>query len=172
MDRDDILERLMHLLPPYLQQPRVNPILGQWLLAGKSFRMSDLGLVMGKDEIRTATMDVVRRTKVSDRHRSVLNVPAGPTLAPRTIPRDFTRLLTLPEHKIGRVPLQRVRINPMNNQVFDPLSRQLAITRELCDVKGNAPAINSITEPFLEKSLNLAADLGQMLASRRLQADP
>src|SRR5438093_4198487 len=125
----------MHLLPPYVQQARVQPILGQWLLARKSFRLCDLGLVMGKDEISTATMDIVRRSKVSDRHRGVLNVPAGPALAPRTVPSDLTRLLTLPEHKIGRVPLQRVRINPMNNQVFDPLSRQLSITWELCHFK-------------------------------------
>src|SRR2546426_5295527 len=131
LDRDDILERLMHLLSPYVQQTRVQPILGQWLLARKSFRLCDLGLVMGKDEINTATMDVVRRSKVSDRHRSVLNVPAGPALAPWTGQADLTRLLTLPEHKIGRVPLQRVRINPMNTQVFDPLSRQFAITGEL-----------------------------------------
>src|SRR5437867_13411851 len=98
----------MHLLPPYVQQTSMQPILGQWILAGKSFRLCDLSLVMGKDEIITAIIDVVRRTNVSDRHRSVLNVPAGPTLAPRTIPRALLRLLILPEHIIGGVPLQRV----------------------------------------------------------------
>src|SRR2546427_2576356 len=161
----------MHLLPLYVQQARMQPILGQWLLARKSFRLCDLGLVMGKDEISTAAMDVVRRSKVSDRHRGVLNVPAGPALAPRTVPRDLTRLLTLPKHKISRVPLQRVRINPMNTQVFDPLSRQFAITGELCDVKVNVPAINSISEPFLDQSLNLTDDLGYMIRSLWVQVD-
>src|SRR3989442_359103 len=149
----------------------MQPILGQWLLARKSFSLCDLGLVMGKDEISTATMDVVRRSKVSDRHRGVLNVPAWSAPAPRTVPRDLTRLLTLPKNKICRVLLQRVRIHPMNTQVFDPLSRQFTITRELCDIKVDVPVLHSISEAFLDQSLNLTNDLRNVIGSFCVQVD-
>ena len=49
-DRDEVAERLAHLFLAHLQKTVVHPIARKWLRAGKSLRLRDFILMMGKDE--------------------------------------------------------------------------------------------------------------------------
>src|SRR5260370_4673433 len=60
---------------------------------------------MGIDQVGTTTMDVDLRTKVFEGHRRALDVPAGTSIAPGTLPARFARNACLPEHEVERVLL-------------------------------------------------------------------
>src|SRR6266568_7144920 len=118
LNRDEIPERLVHLLPLDTQQARVKPITRQRLLPRQTLRLRDLGLMMRKDEIRTTTMNIIRWPNIRQRNRSILDMPSRPPLSPRTIPEYLARFLALPQSKVSRMLLARIRVNSVNRQVL------------------------------------------------------
>src|SRR6266852_3321098 len=125
---------------------------------------------MWKDQLRTATVNIIRWPKVRQRNRSVLDMPARPSLSPRTIPEYLARLLTLPEREIARVLLSRIRINPVNRQILKLLVRKLPVAWKLGNIKVDI-TLNPVPQTFLEKSGDLIDDLGNMIRSIRVQVD-
>src|SRR5436190_24383464 len=69
---------------------------------GRSFALRDLVLVMRKDEIDGAGVDVERLAEELHRHRGALEMPAGTTFAERCLPRRLVFLLRFPEDEIAR----------------------------------------------------------------------
>src|SRR2546427_13142660 len=118
LDCDEIPERLVHLLPLDTQQTSVKPITSQRLLPRQTLRLRDLGLMMRKDKIRTTTMNIIRWPKIRKCNRSVLDMPSRPSLSPRTVPEYLARLLALPQCKVSRMLLARIRVDPVNSQVL------------------------------------------------------
>src|SRR5687768_13539098 len=57
-DRDEVSERLAHLLIAELKQAIVDPVADPWCMREKGLRLRDLILVVGEDEIGSATVDV------------------------------------------------------------------------------------------------------------------
>src|SRR5207245_11451269 len=111
-------EGLVHLLPLDTQQACVKPITRQGLLPCQTLRLSNLGLMMRKDEIRTTAMNIVGWPKIRQSNRSVLDVPSRPSFSPRTIPEYLPALLALPTGKVSRMLIAAIRFHPVNRQVL------------------------------------------------------
>ncbi len=75
------------------------------LLVVGGLGLSNLVLVMRKHQVDPARMDVDRLAKVALAHRRALDVPAGPALAERRIPRGSKLLVLwlrlLPEREVA-----------------------------------------------------------------------
>src|SRR2546425_496067 len=108
------VEVVVHRMPLNAQQSSVGPILCQRLLSGKSFGLRDLCFVMWKDQLRASAMQIVGGPKMGECYRGVFDVPARSSLAPWAVPGNLSRLLIFPEDEVARVPLFRIRIDPMN----------------------------------------------------------
>src|SRR5439155_4331056 len=93
LDRDEIPQRLIHFLSLNTQQASVEPITRQWLLSCQALRLSNLGLVMWKDQLRATTMNIIRWPEIRQRDRGILHVPARPSSSPGAIPEYLARLL-------------------------------------------------------------------------------
>src|ERR1051325_5174739 len=81
-------------------------------LARRSFRLSDLVFVVGKDQVDSPAMNVERRPEQLDRHRRALEMPPRTTAPPWGIPRRarllVLRLRRLPESEVLRVLLGEI----------------------------------------------------------------
>ena len=70
-----------------------------------TFRLSDLGLVMRKDIVLAAAVDIEFVAEDSRRHRAALDVPTRPPPPPRAHPTDIAISLipSFPQRKISDV---------------------------------------------------------------------
>src|SRR5258708_18721160 len=101
---EEVSLALRHLLVLHQQMPDVLPVTDEGL-AGTASALGDLVLVVGEDEILTATMDVERLAKVLHAHSRALDVPARATPAEGRVPMCPLRLIHfgLPEHEVTGV---------------------------------------------------------------------
>src|ERR1019366_3716843 len=84
----------------------VQPILDKWLprrLRARPFALRDLVLVMGKDEVFAAQVEVEAGAEGFHAHGAAFDVPAGPAFAPRAGPEDRPVIgdARFPEGEIG-----------------------------------------------------------------------
>ena len=118
LERDEVAERLAHLLTVDRNHIVVNPILGR-VVAERRRRLRDLAFVMRKHQVHTAAVDVEPLAQVFGAHGRTLHEPAGDAVAPGRRPaHDMLRRSLLPEGEIARmalvalpVQLARVRQN-------------------------------------------------------------
>src|SRR5207249_6782652 len=150
------------------QQASVEPITGQWLLSCQALSLSNLGLVMWKDQFRTTTMNIIRWPEIRQCNRGILHVPARPSFSPRAIPEYLARFLALPQRKIARMLFPRIWIHPVNCQVLKLLVGKFPIAWKLGNVKVDI-TLNSVRETLLEQSCDLVDDLGNMIRSVRIE---
>src|SRR5215469_1679157 len=83
----------------------MHPIADKGPATVRAGTLRDFVLVMRKDEIETAGVDIEGLPQVGFAHRRALDVPARPPSAPRTIPARKICIRRLPQHEIGRVAL-------------------------------------------------------------------
>ena len=76
----DVAGRFGHLAAVHLQVGAVKPGLDERLPRG-GLALRDLVLVMGKDQVDAARMDVERRPEVGHAHGGAFDMPARPSLA-------------------------------------------------------------------------------------------
>src|SRR2546428_6737315 len=86
----------------------MDPMLGGDL-PGNVHRLSDLAIVMREKEIVAPAVNRERLTEVLHAHGGTLDVPARAPRSPGGLPRWLTRLRPLPQHKIDRILLVRIR---------------------------------------------------------------
>ena len=98
-----VAERLRHLLVLDEEVLDVHPEPRERLFR-RAFRLRDLVLVMRKDQVDAAGMDVDRRlAQQPQRHRRALDVPARTAGAGADIPRRLPVLRRLPQHEIAGI---------------------------------------------------------------------
>src|SRR5437868_3142002 len=128
----EVLQALRHLLADrVLQMLGVQPIADEGLV-GAGFALGDLVLVVRKDVVDAAGMDVEALAQVLHAHRRALDVPAGPARAERSLPRLLFRLARLPEDEVARIVLAvviDVDARP-GLEALDVEMRKRAIARE------------------------------------------
>ena len=79
-------------------------------LPGRPFRLRDLILVVRKDQVDSAAVDVDgRRPQQPHGHRRALDVPARPARSTADVPGRLARFRRLPEHEIAHI-LLRIRV--------------------------------------------------------------
>src|SRR5437870_7923945 len=80
--------------------------------------------MMGKDQIRSPAVNVVSWAEMGQRYRGVFDVPTRSPFSPRAVPENLSRFLTLPNDKIARVSLVRVRVNAVDRNPSDFVDRK------------------------------------------------
>src|SRR4029453_3205482 len=74
-------------------------------------RLCDLVLVVREDEIESASVDLELRPEVLLGHDRALDVPAGSSTPPRRLPPSvLSGLVPLPQRKVARILLARIRL--------------------------------------------------------------
>src|SRR4029450_4738317 len=114
----------MHLFSGEAQHSLMDPDPGE--LATGAPRLSDLVLMVRKDEVESASVDLEAGTEVLLGHRRALDVPAAPPAAPRGLPPGvLARLVGLPEGEVPGILLERVRLLLLH--LVDLLTREGAV---------------------------------------------
>src|SRR5260370_23383337 len=91
-------------------QPSVGPVPRKRLLVRQRLGLSDLVLVMRKDQVRPTTVDVDLIAKRLAHHGRALDVPARPAATPRAGPRRLAFASPLPQCKVARVAFARLEL--------------------------------------------------------------
>ena len=82
----------------------MNPNVHEWL-AGQCLRLRDLVLVMRKDEVLAAGMNIEALAEVLHRHLRALDVPARAAGADLGLPLRLARFRRLPQREVAGVVL-------------------------------------------------------------------
>src|SRR3979490_903952 len=85
-DGDEIADRFRHLLTFDLQETVVHPVIRHHRGTVRATRLRQFILVMRKDEIETAAMNIEDIAEIGSTHRGALDVPAWAAPSPRTFP--------------------------------------------------------------------------------------
>ena len=97
---DEVAERFSHLLPFNGDHVVVDPV-GHHLVALTGHGLSNLALMMRKDQVHAASVDVEVCAKVFTSHGGALTMPPRETIAPRRRPtHDVFGLCRFPEGKV------------------------------------------------------------------------
>ena len=170
LQRPEVAEGLVHLLPAHHEHPAVHPHVDERLDARERLRLRDLGLVVGEHELRRAAVDVVPRPEMPDRDRRVLDVPPGPALAPGAVPRRLAGLLRLPEREVRGVALALIHGDARPRDVLlDLLAAELPPVRVPRRVVVHAAVLRRVREPFPDEPLDLLEDLRHVVRRVRVQ---
>ena len=136
-------------------------------------RLRRLVLVVGKDQIGPAAVDLEADAEQSFGHRRALNVPARSTLAPRRLPgRVLAGLLRLPQREVGRIALAPGALHSL------PLVHLLQIAMGKLTVFGIAAdrevhvSLRRIGVPALDQPLDQVDDLRDRGACQGLVVGP
>ena len=130
LKRDEVAERLAHLLSVDRNHVIVHPVTGRIVTAGGR-ALRDLAFVMRKHQIHTAAMDIELFAQVAGAHRRTLHVPAGKTVAPRRRPaHDVFRSRLFPQREIERIALIAlpVQVARIGHHVFQYAAGELPVT--------------------------------------------
>ena len=121
LQRDEVVVRLTHLLAVDGQHIVVHPVL-HGLMTHRRRSLGYLALVVGEDEVQSATVDVEHLAEVLTTHGRTLAVPAGETVAPGRRPaHDVLRLCLLPQGEVGLVMLLADAVEVVARGVLDVL---------------------------------------------------
>ena len=112
--------------------PRVEPHAREVRPARRAAALRHLALVVREDVVLAARVEVDLVAKQHPRHRAALEVPARIPLAPRTRPTHEMRRIRLPQHEVGRMPLDRLVLRAdaptlALAQVVERVARQPAV---------------------------------------------
>ena len=129
LERDEVAERLAHLLTVDRNHVVVNPILSR-VVAERRRRLRDLAFVMRKHQVHTAAVDVEPLAQVFGAHGRTLHVPAGEAVAPGRRPaHDMLRRSLLPEGEIARMALIAlpVQLARVRQNIVEVAARKTAV---------------------------------------------
>ena len=134
--REVIPQRLRHLLAFHHQELGVQPEAREWL-SGERFRLRDFVLMMRKDQVDAARVDIQRLAQILNGHHGAFDVPAGPAAADLLVPENFALLGRFPQREIARVRLfVLVHVDARAGaDAAEIVVRQLAIFRKRGDAE-------------------------------------
>src|SRR5206468_12233945 len=134
-DVQRVAERLRHLLLAHVDHAVVRPVAGE-RPAGARLGLGDLALVVWKDQVLAATVEVERLSEIFHGHRRTLDVPARTSGTPRAVPRWLARLRAFPEREITRIALALVDLDARaGEELVEVLPGEPAVGREATDLE-------------------------------------
>ena len=168
--REEVAQRLAHLLAVHQQMSRMHPMLHERsapLLQPRPFTLCDLVLVVREGEVFASQMKIEAGPQKRHAHGGTFDMPSGSSFAPRAFPEhdSVTRNPGLPQREIGQVVLVvGVARDPLGLPLCLRIERhQLPITTTAAPVFVDAEIDRSISRPVgdapLLQSLNQVDDL-------------
>ena len=126
--------------------------------------LGHLVLVVGKDQVLAAAVDVERQPQMRLAHRRTLEVPARPAAAPGAVPARLIVSARLPQHEIGRVLLVRRDLDPgARDHLLAVAVRQPPVVRHRGDAEQDV-AFGHIGVAFSDQRLDHGDHLVDVLA--------
>ncbi len=160
---EKVPQGLGHLLLVDLHEAVMNPVAREFL-SRCTTRLGNLVLMMGKDQIHPAAVDIEGLAEMSNGHGGTLNMPAGPSLPPRTRPGRLTGLGTLPEGEIHRMAFPLIYIHPRAClEIIQSTFGEPAVIRILCHFKVDVP-IHLVCQTLPNQSFGQPHNVGHMLS--------
>src|SRR5712692_2319410 len=105
-------------------------------MPGRTFRLGELGLMVGEDVVGASCMYVEPPAEQRYRHRRALDMPAGKARSPRTRP-DLKAVFArcLPQGEVARMTLARIDLATRSGEeLVDAVARQPSVGGEARDV--------------------------------------
>src|ERR1044072_3201303 len=166
--RDDVADRLRHLLLGELKHSVVRPVAGEG--PARSARLGQLVLVVGKAQVEPPAVDLELGPQVLLRHGRALDVPAWAARPPGRVPLGvLVGLRRLPERKVAWIFL------PVARLLGDHLVRLGAGELAVGGIRGHA-AVDVAARLVREAAVDQIADerdyLGDDLGGARLAIRP
>ena len=136
MQHQGVAERLRHFPAFDAEHAVVQPCARENPATVRAGRLRDFVFVMRKQQIVAAGVDVDRFAEVCCDHRRALDMPAGASAPPGTVPARQIGCGRFPQHEIGRVLLVRGDFYARAGDHFvGRAARQLAVLRERRDIE-------------------------------------
>ena len=105
-------------------------------VAVSAFALGDLVLVVGKDEVGAAAMNVEFIAQMKLAHRRAFEMPPGPPEAPWAVPARRVRIGRFPQHEIRRILFVGRDLDPGAGDQFVAVApRELAVIGHAGNVK-------------------------------------
>src|SRR2546422_20806 len=165
----EVTEVAMHLIANRrLHQRIVQPVAGERQFRGVRFRLSNLVLVVRKDEVLSTTVDIDLLSQVLQVHRRAFDVPAGATGTPGARPSWFTGPGRLPQDKVHGMFLPRIGLNAGTRlHLVQGASGEPEVPGERGHAVVNV-SVNPVGMPSGHQPLNDLNDLGNHLGGARI----
>ena len=165
---DGVACGLVHLLAAKAEHPVVHPDVREVVPEGP--RLGNLVLVMGKDEVETAAVDLEARAEMLLGHRGALDVPAGSAVSPGGGPPGvLSGLVGLPEREVALILLPWIRL--LFPDLVELLTGEATVVGEARDTEVDVP-IGLVREPVPDQLLDHPDLLRHRPRSRRLGVRP
>ena len=171
--REKISQRLGHFLIVNIQKSVVHPVFGKRFAVCR-LRLGNLILVVGKNQVLAARMNIYLLPQVLLAHHRALDMPARSSLAPGRLPERLALLLRFPEHKVQRVLLLLLPGHQKGTtaaaQIVQILVGKLAVSRKASRLKVNGAVLRHIGVSLVDQCLDHldhAVDLAGRLGMRR-----
>ena len=150
-DREEVSERLRHLLVVDRQVSVVQPVVDE-RPAVRRLALRDLVLMVRELEVDAPAVDVEVLTEQRLAHRRAFDVPARTARAIDAVPFRvvrFRRLRRLPEHEVERILLAVEHGDALaGTKLVDRLARKLAVAGELAHRVVDVAAVGAIGQPL------------------------
>src|SRR6185503_19515163 len=130
-----------------------------------AFTLRNLILVVRKEVIHAAGVNVDLLAQMLDRHRAALDMPAGESTAPRAIPGHIAaRLGQLPKRKVlGVAPVEIGYILDPAEHALELITRELAVAGEAPHVEEHVPT-GRVCQFFTLEPLHDPDHIGDMVS--------
>ena len=115
LSEEEIIQRLTHFFGIDSNKSVVQPVIDK-LAIRAALGLGNFILMMRKDKITAAAMEIKSLSQIMDRHGRTFNMPAGTSFSPRAFPERFTRLCRLPKSEISGIFLPFIHFNPRTGQ--------------------------------------------------------
>ena len=145
----------------------MHPVFNKWFFVG-SDALSNLILVMRKDKIVAAGMNIEIFTEMFAAHSRAFDVPAGSAVAPFAFPGRLSFFCFFPEGKVERIFFLLINFNPRARfQIIYIFPAQLSIAVKFGYIKKYI-TINVVSVPFFFKCFNHLQNVIHMVCRSRI----
>ena len=161
-DQQHVAQGLGHFFASNVHQTIVNPVTAKLRDSVRTGALGGLVLVVGKDQVQSAAVNVDGLVQVRPHHGGALSVPTRAAVTPGAVPADTVRRRRLPEHEVRRIALVRLYLDPgAGDEILLGASRECTVGVEAGHREQHV-ILGDVGVAGLEQPLDQGDDFRQM----------